>query len=226
MATREMADELAQSLSDTARLCGLNTRIAISDMNQPLGSAVGNALEVKEAIRVLKGERSRFSRLCIDMAGLTLEACGLQPNRQAGMETAADAISSGRAKEKAREWFKTQGATVDVIENPNALPLAPVQKTILNWGVAGWIARLDAAAIGTAVVELGGGRHTKTDLIDPSVGVELHVEVGSKVEPGQPLMTIHAASAASAESARDLIIKGVSVSPTEVRWQEALIEIL
>ncbi len=75
-------------------------------------------------------------------------------------------------------------------------------------------------------MELGGGRHSKADEIDPSVGIELHVEVGSRVEPGQPLMTIHAASVASADAARDMIVPGVSVSPSEVKWQEALMQVL
>jgi pyrimidine-nucleoside phosphorylase len=226
MRTLEKANALASALSRTAKLCGLNIRIAITDMDQPLGSAVGNALEVAEAVRVLEGEDSRFGNLCVQLAGITLEASGLQPDRQAGELAARESIASGRALEKARQWFIAQGATVDVIQDPEALPKAPVAETIKYQGPMGWVSRIDATAIGQAVVSLGGGRQKKTDSIDASVGIELSVEVGSKVNPGDTLMTIHAASRESAAVAKSSVSESVEFAEEFISKREPILKLL
>ncbi len=226
MRTYEQARQLAQALSDTGKKCGLQMRIAITDMDQPLGTAVGNVLEVQEAIRVLKGEQSRFSQLCIALAGLTLEACGLQPDRATGELVATEAIASGRAAERARQWFRAQGATVDVMADDSSLEQAPVMQELVHLGPSGWVASVDPACVGSVVLALGGGRKKKDDVIDHSVGVELFVEVGSKVKSGQPLLRVHAPSDQTATTALKELSTAIAVIDAPVLQHEAILSII
>ncbi|MFQ3588158.1 MAG: thymidine phosphorylase, partial [Fimbriimonadaceae bacterium] len=147
MPTFEKAVELAEWLREVGSRCGLHVRTAITDMDQPLGRAVGNAVEVKEALRVLKGtERGRFRDLCLELAGLTLAASGRAPARAEGRRHAEEALDSGRALAKAFEWFEAQDADRTVFETE-------------DWGVApyrcevrasssGWVASLSAGVVG------------------------------------------------------------------------------
>ncbi len=222
----EAAQTLAAALKRTAELCGLNIRIAITDMDQPLGSAVGNALEVREALEVLQGKPSRFASLCIRLAGLTLAAAGLAPDRDAGERVAAEAIASGKAKAKAAEWFAAQGATVDVFAHPTALPSAKIKVDVLAPSVSGWVSGINAEAVGHAVVHLGGGRLKKSDDVEPSVGLELHVEVGSQVQPRDLLMTIHARSLDEAKSAELSLKDAFAFSSSKVDYRDPIIAVL
>ena len=226
MRNLEEARELAAALSRTAKLCGLKIRIAITDMDQPLGSAIGNAVEVREALRVLEGEQSRFAHLCVELAGLTLEASGLQPNREAGEAAAKLAISNGEAKRKAQAWFSAQGATIDVFADPNAMGESPIQKRVQFDGQLGWVSHIDAQEVGRVVVDLGGGRKTKDDAIDHSVGLELSVEVGSKIALGQNLFTVHALSDSAADEAISRVRNAISISTAEVAHREPILETL
>ncbi len=226
MADPDKAGRLAEALSDIGARCGLKIRIAVTDMDQPLGSAVGNALEVREAIRVLEGEDGRFPRLCIALAGLTLEAAGLAPSRDAGESRARTALADGSAASKAQEWFVAQGATADPVVDPSCLPAAPLRHTVHHEGESGWVSDIDAGLVGQAVVDLGGGRHTKNDEIDRSVGVESHIEVGTRVEKGAALMTVHAATEAASARARRAVLSAVRISPTSVGSREAILRVL
>ncbi len=182
----EEAQRLSEALAETAKLAGLNLHLSITDMSQPLGSGVGNALEVKEAIRVLKGEESgRFTELCLHFAGQMLDAVD-----RGDRATAKQALDNGIALQKAKEWFAAQGADLSVFENED-WGLNDLETVITYEGQAGWVKGIDARSVGQAVVDMGGGRKRKEDTIDPTVGFEFHVEVGDKVLPGQPLITIH-----------------------------------
>lgn len=184
MKTLENASELASWLREIGGLCGLNLHLSITDMDQPLGRAVGNALEVKEAIRVLQGEQGRLRELCVHFAGLALAATGV------GDRSAAEsALSNGAALAKAKEWFAAQGADGRVFENEEWCRAPSVYE--LRADRDGFVFRVDARTIGKAVVEMGGGRKTKEDEIDPSVGVLLHVEVGDRVTNGDLLAEVH-----------------------------------
>ncbi len=211
METLPAAEELARALRSVGELAGLTIRTAITDMDQPLGRTAGNALEVKEAIRVLAGKESgRFGDLCVHLATVVMEAVG-EPNPQ-GKVTAA--LSSGEALAKAKEWFAAQGGDSQIFESEN-WQVAPVQITLAA-DQSGWVERIDARAVGQAVVDLGGGRKTKDSLLNHSVGIETHVEVGSQVESGQPIFTIHAATAGDAESVRASLQAGFTVSPSPI----------
>ncbi|MGV3613776.1 MAG: thymidine phosphorylase [Fimbriimonas sp.] len=217
MRTAQGARDLAGALARTAKLLGLNCRLAITDMNQPLGAMIGNALEVQESRDVLThpGDlpetSARVRDLCLDLAAITLEACGKAPSREAGHLMAEVALTSGRAREKARQWFAAQGGDFDA-----ELPKAPVVK-VASANSAGWVSRLDAETLGRAVIALGGGRRKKDDVIDPAVGIELHHFVGSRVEKGAPLFTVHAATEDAAREAAGRVTNAFNVAPFEVK---------
>lgn len=191
MKSQQEADRLADALLSAGRIAGLDLHVAISDMDQPLGSSVGNAMEVAEAAAVLtQTEVGRFTDLCLDLAGLTLVAAEMTTSLEAGKEAARLRLMDGSALEKAQRWVEAQGGDPAIWTRPDLLPQAP-QRRIIRASKAGVVHRIDAELIGRFVVDLGGGRHKKDDLIDPSVGVELHVEVGSKVQAEDPLCTVH-----------------------------------
>lgn len=207
MTSLDQATRLAEMLVEVARRCGLPTHATITDMDQPLGSAVGNALEVREAWETLEPDtpNTRFKELCVYLAGETLVAVGWAKTQEEGQATAEARLRDGSAQEKARLWIEAQGGVFD----SSRLPLAPVI-TEVTAESAGWVSRVDARIVGQAVVDLGGGRQRKEDVIDPAVGVEVLVEVGDKVEAGQPGFRVHSSGPpVSLESA-------IVVSPTLV----------
>lgn len=216
MKTVEDARKLASALSATAKLAGLNTRLAITDMSQPLGRTVGNALEIEEAGAVLTGnEPSRFANLCIELAGLTLAACGAATDIEAGKDRARQLLYGGFALQKAQQWFEAQGGDPSVLVRPERLPRAPIRKRI-EAEQDGWIAEIRAEVVGRVVIALGGGREKKEDKIDPAVGVEVHLDVGREVAQGQPVFTIHARDEDSAVSAGEALRQCLGISPNAV----------
>jgi pyrimidine-nucleoside phosphorylase len=194
----------------------VNVRIAITDMDQPLGCAVGNALEVEEARQVLRGtagtpNAERFRTLCVELAGLTLAACRLARTREEGRDLAEQALSNGKAAEKARQWFEAQGGDFDAFQvevRPRALVPSPR---------AGFIQRAGARQVGEAVVALGGGRHTKADVLDLHVGVRVPKGIGMEVQAGEPLAVVFGRTASEAEEAAKSLESafevGVQVDP-------------
>jgi len=204
------AQALAQLLSETAKRCGLQTTVAITDMSQPLGHTVGNAIEIREAIETLNGKPGRFRDLCIELVAHTLQACG-----KGSRQEAVDVLDSGRARSKAKEWFKAQGANPDLLDDPSPLSLAPCT-LVAEAPEAGWIARVDAGTVGYAVIEMGGGRHKKEDSIDPAVGVEFSIEVGDRIEKGQPIFSVYARDDASARTATASIVTGIKIESDQV----------
>jgi pyrimidine-nucleoside phosphorylase len=225
MESYKEACALADMLSETARHCGINVRIVITDMSQPLGSMIGNALEVQEMVSVLRGEtKGRFVELCVDMVGLTLYASGVVESLEVGEQKALESLTSGRALEKARIWFEAQGAPGDFFEKPDKyLPKAPVVFSQCYEGRAGWIQKWDARAVGETVVDLGGGRRHKEDTIDVSVGIRSFIEVGSKVERGTPLFEVHAKDLPSAEKVAERLARAIAVSETPVQPQSVFL---
>lgn len=206
METLEEAQVLAESLETIGELAGLKTRARITDMSQPLGRTAGNALEVKEAIRVLKGEeKGRFLELCLTMAATALEMVGHETPR----ETAQEAITSGRALAKMRDWFSAQGADLAVFDSED-WEVAPVFEDVLYSGRPAYVSEVNAKIVGQTVVALGGGRKTKDDVINHSVGVETLVQVGDPVQPGHPLFRIHAADHVTADQAAQTLKTAVT----------------
>ncbi len=194
MSTEEEATELAQLMIQIGRDLGRRMTALIGDMNQPLGRAVGNALEVREAIRTLQGDGpDDFHEHCVDVAAEMLLVAGKSGTPEDAREAAAGSIRSGAAWRKFREWVAAQGGDLAYVDEPERLPSAPVIVELAA-PESGWIHALDAREVGFTVVDLGGGRARKGDPVDPAVGVLLaeSSKVGRRVERGEPLLSVHA----------------------------------
>ncbi|MCU0315920.1 MAG: thymidine phosphorylase [Fimbriimonadaceae bacterium] len=201
------AGALAESLVRVGTLAGLRVRAVVTDMSQPLGRSVGNALEVKEAIRVLKGDLvGRFPELCLALATEVLEDVGVADPAT----KARQALTNGAALKKAKEWFGAQGASLAVFETEE-WETAPVQEPVLAQK-AGWIGKVDAEAVGLLAMSLGGGRKKKEDVIDGRVGIEVLAAVGDEVSQGQPLFVIHAADQETGRQASQEIEAAVTIA--------------
>jgi pyrimidine-nucleoside phosphorylase len=220
----QAATRLARSLAETAALAGLNTHLAITDMDQPLGRTVGNALEVREAIDTLNGRsRGRFAELCVQLAGLTLFAAGLESSLEAGVSRADAALRNGGAGSKAELWFEAQGGDPKLISDPAALPEAPVRFEVRS-DQEGFVRRVDARIVGEVVVELGGGRRRKEDQIDPAVGLECLKEVGDEARSGEALFVVHARSHSDAEQAAARLQEAVTFDPAPAARSPLILE--
>jgi pyrimidine-nucleoside phosphorylase len=192
MQTEEEALHLAETMVAIGYDVGRQVTALISDMNQPLGWAVGNALELREAIDTLhEGGPGDFREHCLVVAAELSQLGGVAASTNQGLEQAQTALSSGAAWEKLVALVRAQGGDVSQIENPDHLPHARlVQATPAPR--SGYLAELDARQVGLAAVALGAGRARKEEAIDHAVGVVVHYKVGEYVEAGTPLFTVHA----------------------------------
>ena len=184
MKTPDEALELAQAMVDIGARAGRHTRALISSMAEPLGHAVGHALEVQEAVRCLKGEGPEdLEMLCTALAAEVLNASGLKGSR----ENIAQKLSNGEAYAKFEAWITAQGGDVARL---GGLELAS-QQHHMKVPQSGYVSKVEALKVGEAVKVLGGGRSKKGDAIDLGVGVMLHAKVGDEVEAGAPLVTVY-----------------------------------
>ncbi|MBC7251004.1 MAG: pyrimidine-nucleoside phosphorylase [Anaerolineae bacterium] len=192
MRTVEEAVALAQIMVEVGQGVGRRVRAVISDMNQPLGRAVGNALETAEAMAALRGRGPEdFVEHCLVVAEQMLILGGKAEDKSAARRMLTEALESGRAWDKFVEWITAQGGDPDVLTDPPDLPRARLIEEVPA-PRSGYIAGLDARQVGLTAVLLGAGRAKKEDTIDLSVGVVLAAKIGDYVEKGQPLLTIHA----------------------------------
>ena len=192
MKTLEDAQVLAEKMVHIGQEMGREVTALISDMNQPLGCAIGNALEVCEAIQTLQGGGPRdFREHCLVVAGEMLLLGGKAVDVAEGKSLAAEIIASGRAWEKFRQMIAAQGGDLRFVDEPSRFPPARLVQEIQSTQ-AGYLARVQTDQIGMAVVGLGGGREKKGDVIDHAVGLEMLVEVGDQVAVGEALFIIHA----------------------------------
>ncbi|AIX09582.1 Pyrimidine-nucleoside phosphorylase [Bacillus subtilis] len=192
MKTEEDAAELAKAMVRIGNNVGRQTMAVISDMSQPLGFAIGNALEVKEAIDTLKGEgpedlHELVLTLGSQMVVLAKKADTLDEAR-AKLE---EVMKNGKALEKFKDFLKNQGGDSSIVDDPSKLPQAAYQIDVPA-KEAGVVSEIVADEIGVAAMLLGAGRATKEDEIDLAVGIMLHKKVGDKVEKGEPLVTLYA----------------------------------
>jgi pyrimidine-nucleoside phosphorylase len=207
MQTQAEARALAELMVNIAGLVNRKAVALISDMNQPLGNAVGNALEVKEAIQTLHGGGPPdFREHCLMVAGHMLALAGVAENEETGCQCAQEALNSGKAWEKFKTLVEAQGGDVSYITEPERLPTAPIIEDVPT-PRSGYLSGINACAVGEMVVGLGGGRMKKGDPIDYGVGLMVFHKVGDWVEKGQKLFTIHANGSADLEQARELILE-------------------
>ena len=205
MKTPEQAAELARGLTRVGRLAGRKCAAVITDMDEPLGNAVGNAIEVKEAISVLRGEtKGELLELCLTLGACILTEAGLAADERAARVKLQAAIDDGSALKKLAEMVEAQGGDSRAVFDTSLLPDAKVKLEALS-GSSGYVRRIEAEQVGLVSMHLGGGRATKESAIDLSVGVMLHKKVGDRVEAGESLGTIHASDERKAEEAAELL---------------------
>jgi pyrimidine-nucleoside phosphorylase len=206
MTTEEEAVELAELMVEIGQGVGRRVRAVISDMNQPLGCAVGNSLEMKEALDALHGQGpSDFREHCLVMASQMLLMAGQAGDQEEAREILNHLLDSGQALTKFQAWIAAQGGEIASLDEPRGLPTASCIQEIPA-PQTGYIAALDAREVGLTAMLLGGGRARKSDEIDHAVGVLLHKKIGDHTIEGQPLLAIHANDSAKIAGARQRLL--------------------
>lgn len=226
MKTQEQARELAATMVRIGKGAGRKCAACITDMDQPLGRAVGNALEVKEAISVLKGEtKGELLELCLALGSCILKEAGLASDEAAARTMLQSAISSGAALEKLGDLIEGQGGERTDVNDTRRLPTAPVVLPV-PCPVSGYVRHIEADEVGLVAMHLGGGRVTKESVIDLSVGVILSKKVGEQVEAGEALAYIHAADEAAAKAAAEELLSCYEFSAEPVAANVLVKEII
>jgi pyrimidine-nucleoside phosphorylase len=201
MKTEDAARTLARTMVEIGRSAGRRVVAAITAMDAPLGRAVGNALEVAEAVATLRGEGPRdLETLCLDLGGWMLVLGGIAPTPHEGRMAIERRLRAGDGLAKLEAMIHAQGGDPAVTAHPERLPRAPVQMAVPS-AAAGVVTAIDAGAVGVAAMRLGAGRARKGDPVDPAVGVVLTRAVGETVGLGDVLAVVHAPDQARAEAA-------------------------
>ncbi len=215
MEKEDDARELARSIVDVANGAGVKTSALITDMNQPLAPSAGNALEVADCLRILRGEKENDDRLVsvtIELASELLLLGNLTESRETGRAMVEDVLQNGEAAEAFNLMSAGLGGPGDIVEHfDDHLPTAPVVHPVAAPD-SGFVQSIDTRSLGLAVVELGGGRTVPTDSIDHAVGLSGIVSLGQELTAGDPLCLVHARSDEDAARAVARIAKAITVS--------------
>ncbi len=216
METQEEARNLAQLMVDIAHLADRKAVALISDMNQPLGRAVGNALEVKEAIDTLQGKGpDSFVIHCLNVAEQMLVLGEAFPTVKEARKSAETALNDGTAWQRFLDLVNAQGGDIDYVEHPDKLPKASVIKVVKS-PETGYLSQINARIVGETAVDLGAGREKKGDQINHAVGIEILREVGDQVKDGDDLFVLHAQDQADFDTAQMRLIKAHQWSESPV----------
>lgn len=223
MKSDEDAAFLAELMVETGERMGKQVVALITDMDQPLGNTIGNALEVVEVVEVLRGQGPEDLRqLCLELAGWMLYLGGVSDTVAEGKKQSGKLIVSGEALDRFRQMVKLQGGDPQSIDDPKRLPQA--QRTMkLSSSMDGYITSLQCEQVGTACVILGGGRERKEDSVDPAVGIVLHKKLGDAVSAGEPLATIYYNAEARAVRARQLLEGSYRITDSPAHEKRPLI---
>jgi pyrimidine-nucleoside phosphorylase len=228
MKTPEEADALAEACMELAGQSGREARAAVTDMSEPLGDAVGNALEVAEAVDTLRGDRGgRLAELALEFS-VRAQSALLDLQETEARSRAEQAISSGEAAEAFRRMVEAQGGDPRVVDDPaGVLPAAPEVIPVVA-EESGYLAGVDAENIGRIAADLGAGRALEGDPVDPAVGLTLVVKVGTRVDGGDEIGRIHARDSEAARAAAGRMLASlrwsenpVSPPPLVYRWRES-----
>jgi pyrimidine-nucleoside phosphorylase len=228
MKTVEDAGTLAGACVQLAAGWGRKARAAVTDMSQPLGEAVGNALDIAEAVRILRGEQAgRLTELALVFAAAALVSLEGVPQEEARAR-AEKALASGQGAETFAGMVEAQGGDPRIVEDPWAvLPRASTVTHIAS-DRSGWLAAVDAEAVGRAAIGLGAGRRKKGDPIDPAVGLTLRAKVGDRIDAGAEIGEVHARDAEAASRAAEEVLGAMSIAdeaaeppPLLHRWRDA-----
>lgn len=223
MKTAGEAEQLARALVDVGSACGRRVIALVSAMDQPLGKAVGNAVEVDEAVETLRGRGPDDVReLALTIAAEMVQCAGLAETEAKARDLAREALTSGRALAKLRAMVEAQGGDTSVIDDPSRLPRAPIREMVRS-PVGGFIARLDAGVVGTTLTALGAGREKKGDPIDHRIGAIFHRKVGDRVEVDEPLFELHLARPEQTSFARERLLQAYHWSQEPVDHRNVVI---
>jgi len=207
------AEELATQMVDIGKSCGRNIAAVLTNMDIPLGNAVGNALEVKEAIEVLRGDKKGdLYEVCITLATQMISLTFGADEKEAG-EKVLSALESGAAFEKMKQWIAAQGGDVSYVEDPSRFPESKFSFDVSS-DRSGYVTAMDAETIGSIGVLLGAGRASKEDTIDHAAGILLHKKVGDRVEKGEVLCTLYTDRASVQENATERYLAALTIKPT------------
>lgn len=217
METLEDARQLAEVMVAIARLSGRKAVAVLSDMNQPLGHAVGNTLELREAMDTLHGNGPEdFYEHCMEIASHMLVIGGKAQDLREGRDLAEEALREGRAWQQFRTLVQAQGGDVSMVDHPEKLPVAPfIEEVYANQ--EGHLSVINAREVGETSVDLGAGRAKKGDPIDHAVGIVVHHKVGDFVRQGDVLFTIHANDRSKLLQAKERLLKALSWSTVPVQ---------
>ncbi len=211
---RETKDaiELAVSLMNTAKAFNIKVIAFITDMNQPLGNYIGNWLEVYESIKVLRGKQGGdLLDLSLNLSGAMIYLGGKAGSIKKGIEVAKEQINNGKAFEKFVQMVKLQGGNTKFILHPEKYPKSKFIRKIKT-EKSGYVKSIDNYQIGMAALELGAGRKTKTDIIDPKAGIIFKIKLGGKIKKGQVIAELHSQSLDKISTAKELILSAIKYS--------------
>lgn len=216
MKTIQDSRALAQSMVKVGAAHGLSIKALLTRMEEPLGWAIGNALEVMEAVEILKGqhESGDLAQMSFRLAAEMLVMGGTTPDLESALGLVSKAVESGRAMELYREWVSFNGGDAKALDDFSRLPQSE-QQTVISSPEAGNVAALDGRALGILAMELGAGRRNLTDTLDLGAGIRVHVKVGQTVKQGEPLFTVYHRSQSRIEPARFQACARMVSSPVE-----------
>lgn len=212
---------LAETMVSIGNKVGRKTMAVISDMSQPLGNAIGNALEVKEAINTLKGNGPKdLTELCLTLGSQMVVLANKAKTMDEAKSRLRENLENGKAINKFKQFLASQGGDSTVADHPELLPQS-AYKLDLPAKTTGKVAAMEADDIGSAAMMLGAGRATKDTQIDLSVGIVLHKKIGDDVNEGEPLLTIYS-NDKSVEEVKDKLYKSISISDQHVKVPELI----
>ncbi|WP_164218161.1 pyrimidine-nucleoside phosphorylase [Virgibacillus sp. YIM 98842] len=212
---------LAETMVSIGNKVGRKTMAVISDMSQPLGNAIGNALEVREAINTLKGNGPKdLTELCLTLGSQMVVLANKAKTMDEAKSRLRENLENGKAINKFKQFLASQGGDSTVADHPELLPQS-AYKLDLPAKTTGKVAAMEADDIGSAAMMLGAGRATKDTQIDLSVGIVLHKKIGDDVNEGEPLLTIYS-NDKSVEEVKDKLYKSISISYQHVKVPELI----
>lgn len=225
MKDRQAATDLAEALVRTANAAGCKTTALITDMSQPVAPALGNALEVAEAMKVLTGQtKGKLVEMCASLGGVLLANAGMVEDVQIGADAIAASIAEGHAAERFGAMIAAMGGPVQFVESwPRFLPEATVIREVAA-PVSGYVSAMDGEALGLAVVDLGGGRKVEGDALNLAVGLSDVIRIGTQVSRGQPLAVVHAGRAADADRAETALRAAITITQAPAERPDLILD--
>lgn len=225
MKTADDARELAKAMVGIGKALGRRVSAVLSNMDIPLGCAVGNALEVAEAVQILKGKGdTELRNLCIELSAQIIGLC-FGWDRKKCTETVTDAIDSGKALNKFEEWIKAQGGDISFVTSGESILPAAITYEV-KAGADGYISHMDAASVGRAAGVLGAGREKVGDNIDHSAGIVLLKKTGDHITAGDTVAVLHTSNSSKLSAAESILINSIEISSDKPVQTPLIIDII